>query len=111
VIFTHSIRTEVPTTAGTIFTEKALVHDISVILTGQVRITVAVVMVEVITVEVVTAAVVTVEVVTVEVVTAEAVTSNGRCHFLGSVVDSKKARKIISKVRVCPQVPIPYYPS
>jgi hypothetical protein len=101
VIFTHSIRTEVRITAGTIFTEKVLAHDISVILTGQVRITVAVVMVEVITVEVVT----------VEVVTAEAVTSNGRCHFLGSVVDSKKARKIISKVRVCPQVPIPYYPS
>jgi hypothetical protein len=106
VIFTHSIRTEVRITAGTIFTEKVLAHDISVILTGQVRITVAVVMVEVITVEVVTA-----EVVTAEVVTAEAVTSNGRCHFLGSVVDSKKARKIISKVRVCPQVPIPYYPS
>jgi hypothetical protein len=87
VIFTHSIRTEVPTTAGTIFTEKALAHDISVILTGQVRITVAVVTVDVVTVAVVmvavvTAAVVTAAVVTAAVVTVEAVTSNGRCHSL-----------------------------
>jgi len=83
VIFTHSIRTEVPTTAGTIFTEKALAHDISVILTGQVGITegitaavdimVAVVMAVVVMAVVVMAVVVMV----VGVVMAAGFTSNG----------------------------------
>ena len=84
MIFTEPARTEVPTTVGTIFTDKALALDISDHPTDQDGVTAEGIMAEGIMAEGIMAEGITAEGITAEGITAEGVMAEGVMGVLGT---------------------------